>query len=224
MTQGQGANGKLRFLAHRGYRACYPENTAESLTAAVVAGAEFIEFDVQMSRDGVPVVLHDPSLERTAGVDRLVFDLAAADLAHFEVNEQERLGEQSLGAFLPSLQDIAVHMAHWPEVTAFVELKPHSMTRFGASGMIDAVLKVLEPVLDRCVLISFVHDVVHVTRGRVDMPVGWVLSEWDEESRATVEAEPPEYLFVNERLLPAEGPVWPGPWTWVCYDIVKSSL
>lgn len=220
MTHGQGANGGPCFLAHRGYRERYPENTRESLAAAVAAGARLIEFDVQLSRDGIPVVLHDANLVRTSGVDRHVFDLDARDLAHVEVNEHHRFGDEAVGSLLPTLADVAGQLEGWPDVTAFVELKPHSMTRFGASAMVDAVLKVVEPVLERCVLISFVHDVVHVARARAEVRVGWVLSEWNAQSQALAEAEPPDYLFVNEKLLPAEGPVWPGPWTWVCYDIV----
>ena len=209
-----------RFLAHRGYQQQYPENTCESLAAAVAAGAEFIEFDVQMSRDGVPVVLHDPTLERTAGVDRRVFDMDSTELATLEVNERGRLGNAFDGIALPFLADVAAQLADWPDVTTFVELKPHSMTRFGEAAMVRAVLAALRPVLDRCVLISFVHAVVHETRAHADVPVGWVLSEWDPQSRSTAERDPPEYLFVNERLLPRDGPVWPGPWAWVCYDIV----
>ena len=210
----------LRFLAHRGYRDRYPENTCESLAAAVAAGADCIEFDVQLSRDGVPVVLHDPTLERTAGLDRRVFDLGVRELAAIEVNEASRLGDRFSGVRLPALATVADRLADWPGVTAFVELKPHSMTRFGSSAMVDAVLGVLRPVLDQCVLISFVHDVVRETRERADARVGWVLSEWNPDAKATAEAAPPEFLFVNERLLPPDGPVWPGPWDWVCYDIV----
>lgn len=221
MMAGQAATGSLEFLAHRGYRTRYPENTRESLAAAVEAGARHIEFDVQLSRDGVPVVLHDPTLLRTAGLDRRVFDLGVRELASIEVNEQDRLGAQFNNVLLPTLADVATQLADWPDVTTFVELKPHSMTRFGASAMVDAVLDALRDVLDRCVLISFVHDVVLETRERADVPVGWVLSEWNPDTLTTAQAAPPEYLFVNEKLLPTSGPVWPGPWIWVCYDIVS---
>lgn len=50
--------------AHRGFRACRPENT-QSAFAASIGRCHFIEIDVQVSRDGIPVVIHDPSLSRT---------------------------------------------------------------------------------------------------------------------------------------------------------------
>jgi len=50
---------------HRGASAAYPENTLASFEAAIRDGAEGIESDVHVSRDGVLVMFHDPSLERT---------------------------------------------------------------------------------------------------------------------------------------------------------------
>jgi glycerophosphoryl diester phosphodiesterase len=52
-------------IGHRGNRAYAPENTIESFTQAVNLGADAIEFDVRLSADGIPVVHHDPTLNRT---------------------------------------------------------------------------------------------------------------------------------------------------------------
>ena len=67
----------LRF-AHRGSRVLWPENTAESFQGAVDLGYVYIETDIRMTRDGVVVVFHDGTLERTTNgagpIDR--WDLA----------------------------------------------------------------------------------------------------------------------------------------------------
>ncbi|HEY9197768.1 MAG TPA: glycerophosphodiester phosphodiesterase family protein, partial [Gammaproteobacteria bacterium] len=47
------------LIAHRGYAARHPENTLSALQAAVAAGARWLEFDVQLSADHEPVLLHD---------------------------------------------------------------------------------------------------------------------------------------------------------------------
>jgi glycerophosphoryl diester phosphodiesterase len=52
-------------IAHRGDSAHRPENTLASFASALEVGADLVEFDVQLTRDGAVVVLHDPSLERT---------------------------------------------------------------------------------------------------------------------------------------------------------------
>jgi glycerophosphoryl diester phosphodiesterase len=67
-------------IAHRGNAAHAPENTIEAFAQALSLGADAIEFDVHASRDGVPVVLHDPTLQRTAGRADPVASLTLAQL------------------------------------------------------------------------------------------------------------------------------------------------
>ncbi len=58
-------NNKTLILAHRGFSKKAPENTRASFRKAVEVGADGVEFDVQLSSDGIPVVIHDETLERT---------------------------------------------------------------------------------------------------------------------------------------------------------------
>ncbi len=67
-------------LGHRGYRLKYVENTLEALVKAIEMGADGVEFDVRLTRDGIPIVFHDPSLERLAGLRKLVGYLTLNDL------------------------------------------------------------------------------------------------------------------------------------------------
>jgi glycerophosphoryl diester phosphodiesterase len=67
-------------VAHRGYSAAYPENTALAFERAIEAGAEFIETDVRFSRDGALVCSHDASLTRVGGDARAIADLTLAEL------------------------------------------------------------------------------------------------------------------------------------------------
>ncbi|MFF3949294.1 glycerophosphodiester phosphodiesterase [Streptomyces sp. NPDC001902] len=64
-------------VAHRGDPYRHRENTLPSLRSALRAGADAVEMDVRLSRDGVPVLLHDPTLKRLWGVDSAVAGLAA---------------------------------------------------------------------------------------------------------------------------------------------------
>ncbi|KGR79859.1 glycerophosphodiester phosphodiesterase [Ureibacillus manganicus] len=52
-------------IAHRGASAYAPENTMAAFTMSVEMGADYIEFDVQMTKDGIPVVIHDLTVDRT---------------------------------------------------------------------------------------------------------------------------------------------------------------
>jgi glycerophosphoryl diester phosphodiesterase len=73
------------IFAHRGASAVAPENTMAAFNAAVDAGADGIEFDVRLSQDGVPVVIHDETLYRTAGVRGRVRDMSLDQLSQFDV-------------------------------------------------------------------------------------------------------------------------------------------
>lgn len=70
----------LHRVAHRGYSAVAPENTLPALAAGVLAGATFIEFDVRTSADGVPVVIHDRTVDRTTDGTGEVGELTRAEI------------------------------------------------------------------------------------------------------------------------------------------------
>lgn len=67
-------------IGHRGAPAYAPENTLESFREARRRGAAWIETDIKLTSDGVPIVMHDESLKRTTGVDRLVARTPRAEL------------------------------------------------------------------------------------------------------------------------------------------------
>ena len=66
--------------AHRGASAWYPENTLTAFEAAIACGADSVELDVQLSADGVAVVIHDDTVDRTTNGSGAVAQLAAAEL------------------------------------------------------------------------------------------------------------------------------------------------
>ena len=65
---------------HRGYCAKYPENTLASFKAAMDLGVDQIEFDIWMSKDGVPVLMHDENAKRTTGVDKLITEMTLEEI------------------------------------------------------------------------------------------------------------------------------------------------
>jgi glycerophosphoryl diester phosphodiesterase len=69
-----------KVIGHRGAPAYAPENTLASFREARRRGASWVETDVKLTADGVPILMHDPSLARTMGVDRLVAETPRAEL------------------------------------------------------------------------------------------------------------------------------------------------
>ncbi len=70
----------MDVIAHRGMSGTYPENTMLAFRKAYEAGADGIELDVHLSRDGEVMIMHDESLKRTAGIDSLLMEHTRAEL------------------------------------------------------------------------------------------------------------------------------------------------
>ena len=144
------------------------------LKAALGAGVPSVEIDVQLSRDGVPMVIHDTGLARTAGIDRRVSDLSAEELTAIAIHEPARFGTRFDGERLPRLADIVELLGNWPEARAFVEIKRESAEAHGVDETVALVLDVLGPVRERCVVISFVERAVMSARRLGAPATGWV--------------------------------------------------
>jgi glycerophosphoryl diester phosphodiesterase len=208
------------IVAHRGNAAEFPENTLQALASAVELGLRFVEFDVQLTGDRVPVVFHDSDLARVAGRPESVFTLQWSQLAEIPVGEVKRFGERFAYTCAPSLAQAVDAIAEWDGVTAFVEIKRASMRQFGRETVLRRVIEVLQPVLDRCVLISFDLAAVRILRMMTGARIGWVLDQYDAGSLREATALAPEFLFCNlERVPVSVTRLWPGPWEWVIYEV-----
>ena len=185
-------------IAHRGNASEFPENTLEALESAVALGVRYVEFDVQLTADRVPVLLHDVDLVRVADRPDHVSDIPWAQLADYPVGEIGRFGNRFANVRPPGLYEVASALARWDGVTAFVELKRASIRKFGREVVLNRVLKEIAPILDRCVLISFDLPSLKIARVMGRARIGWVLTSYDEASLAEATALKPEFLFANQ--------------------------
>ena len=103
--------GRPRVFAHRGGSALAPENTLAAFELGLRAGADGVELDVHLSADGVPVVVHDPTLDRTTDASGPVAARTAAELARVDAGWHFPGGRgdfpfrrQGLG--IPTLRDV----------------------------------------------------------------------------------------------------------------------
>ena len=85
-----------RVIAHRGLAQGHAENTLGAFGASISAGADILETDVHLSKDGQVIIAHDPDLERVAARSGLVSDFTAAQLKAMDLGHGEgfrRLGK-----------------------------------------------------------------------------------------------------------------------------------
>jgi len=74
----------VEVIAHRGFSSLAPENTLAAMELAISSKAHRVEFDVQSTRDGVPVVLHDDTLERTTNGKGRVCDKTYQEISKLD--------------------------------------------------------------------------------------------------------------------------------------------
>lgn len=112
---------------HRGYAAAFPENTMISYEAAIDLGVDAVEFDIRLTKDKVPVLMHDKNAKRTCGVD-----VDIADLTLQEVKEKlapaytEKFGDKylSCGLTVPTFEELcALAAKKRPDIHMGTELK-----------------------------------------------------------------------------------------------------
>ncbi|HJP93043.1 MAG TPA: glycerophosphodiester phosphodiesterase family protein [Pyrinomonadaceae bacterium] len=95
------------IIGHRGASAVAPENTMAAFREAIAAGCDGIEFDVRLTHDGVPVVIHDNTLRRTAGLAARVADLTWAEIKQINVGSWFTRSRTSFAnETVPSLEEL----------------------------------------------------------------------------------------------------------------------
>ncbi|MGH8249627.1 MAG: glycerophosphodiester phosphodiesterase family protein [Steroidobacteraceae bacterium] len=212
------------IVAHRGDAEHFPENSLPGLESAWRHGLRYVEFDVQLSADGVPYVVHDASLERTTSAAGDLRFLNSGQLDGIDASEPTRFGGRHAGTRLPRLAAAAGLMAEIPGAQAFVELKRASLVHHGRAHCIERVLTALRDVIDRSVVISFDAEACRLVRAACDVPIGWVLDAEPGSRLAALEDLRPQYLFCDHRLLAGGAPLPGGPWTWVVYEVTDAGL
>jgi glycerophosphoryl diester phosphodiesterase len=144
--------GRPLVFAHRGGRALGPENTLVAFDLGAASGADGMELDVHLSRDGRVVVCHDPTLDRTTDAHGPLGGRTAAELA--ALNATVRFGTDlehpwtGARAGIPTLDDV---LARYPDAKVIVEIKDG--TEACAAAVVEAVRRA--NALDRVCVGSF---------------------------------------------------------------------
>ena len=150
-------------IAHRGGSALRPENTLLAFDHAVSLGVDGLECDVQLSRDGEVIVMHDPTVQRTTDGTGAVKDLTADELMRLDAAARfEAYRGQGIG--VPTFRSVLNRYSHMPLV---VEIKSDQ------PDVADRVLEVIREANadDRVIIAGFSHAVLaHVRRVAPHLP------------------------------------------------------
>jgi glycerophosphoryl diester phosphodiesterase len=168
----------IHFVAHRGTA---PENTMEAFRKCVENGIS-IECDVRTSKDGVPVVIHDETLMRTAGRNKFVKDVDASALRD---------------AGVPLLKEVVSLVCSRPLSTLFVELKEYDDML--AKKTVDIVCE--NHAMDRCAIISFHPSVLSTVKQVSALRTGYVHGK---SSTASVDDCGADMLWMDHSMISAD--------------------
>jgi glycerophosphoryl diester phosphodiesterase len=158
-------------VAHRGASAEQPENTIEAFEAAIDAGADAVEFDVRLTADGVPVVMHDPYVDRTTD--------GSGSVEKLPIGEIRELGIALPGGgatSVPTLEEALSCLTG--RAAADVELKNDDYAPMGAPAL-EATLEVLDRVafVGPVLFSSFDEATLRTCKqARPDVPTGLLTS------------------------------------------------
>ncbi|MBL4700979.1 MAG: hypothetical protein JKX85_06960 [Phycisphaeraceae bacterium] len=197
----------------------YPENTMMAIQSALDLGLSYVEIDIQLSKDHVPIVIHDDNLLRTTGINKNIGELTAEEICTYLANDLVQDINKPELLYIPTLDTVVKKLNNHSDVTLFVEIKTQSIETFGLNTVVDAVLKVLKQASFKVVIISFVAEVISYLKTNTQYSLGWAVKEYNQAHQQQAQQLQPDYLFCNINKINQSSSLWPGPWLWVLYDV-----
>jgi glycerophosphoryl diester phosphodiesterase len=142
--------GKTLNFGHRGASAHAPENTLAAFILAAEQGAAGIEFDVQLSSDGVPVICHDFSVDKTTDHQGKVSDFTLSELKQMDAGSW--FGPAFAGERIPTLDELVDAVGD--RLLLNLELKTAALRANGLEEAVAAVIR-RRSLYDRIIVSSF---------------------------------------------------------------------
>ncbi len=173
------------IIGHRGIAGEAPENTVVGFHQAAALGCQWVEFDVQLTADGVPVVFHDPQLTRTAGLTKAVNQVALAELKTLEVGSWFDSCYQ--GEPIPTLVEVIDTLVTL-NLSANLEIKTLPGHEIAITDTIIACLDAHWPSSQPIVLSSFSMSVMqHLTHVAPHYPRACLFNQWVDDWQQQLE-------------------------------------
>jgi len=139
-----------QIIAHRGASAAAPENTLAAFNLAIDLGADAVELDVDMTRDGVPIVIHDDTVDRTTNGHGAAAHLTLSEIKQLDAGSWK--DAKFAGERIPTLEEVFEAIAK--KIWINVELKKMSLKD---NGLEEAVVRLIQKMnlRERVILSSF---------------------------------------------------------------------
>ncbi|XP_077575771.1 glycerophosphodiester phosphodiesterase 1 isoform X1 [Stigmatopora nigra] len=153
-------SGKVSVIAHRGGGHDAPENTIAAIRLARKNGASGVELDLEFSADGVAILMHDESVDRTTNGSGLLSQMKFADLGKLDAAAKHRLREKFAGEKIPTLTQ-AVDECIKLKLSIYFDVKGHPDK---AAAALSALYKTHPILYNSSIVCSFEPKVIYKMR------------------------------------------------------------
>ena len=187
-------------IAHRGARAGAPENTLAAFKLAFSEGATWMETDIKLTHDGMPILMHDDSLDRTTNGQGAVADAYWTEAKNLDAGKW--FSEDFAGEHIPTLSE-ALHYIISHNLHINLELKP-CPGRTQATVMVTLIeaAKIWPQDYPPPLISSFNIDALIVaSRLNPDWPLGLLLDSWTDEWPSLLKQTGATAIHFNEKCL-----------------------
>ncbi len=151
----------MQIIAHRGASAIAPENTMAAFEAAILLGADGIELDVHQTKDGVLVVMHDETVDRTTQGRGRIIDMTYDEIAILDAGYQH--SSAYIGEKVPKLSDVLERL-QTTNLLLNIELKTDQIHYEGIEASALTLVKAIG-MFEKTIFSSFYHPSLKVLQG-----------------------------------------------------------
>jgi len=137
----------MLIYAHRGFSSIYPENTLSAFKAAIDSGADGIETDIHLSRDGVIVITHDEDIKRVSNGEGMVKDMSYEELLKYDFGswKNKRFKGEKIPTLLELLDlieatDMVLNIEIKMGFVMYPEIEEKALALVTERGMLDRVI------------------------------------------------------------------------------------
>lgn len=192
-----------RVIGHRGACGYAPENTKISMLKAYELGVSWVEFDVMLTADKVPVVIHDESLERTTNGKGLVAQTSYQELCKLDAGSW--FSSRYAGQRIPSLRDLIFYLDELG-MSMNVEIKANPGDE---EQTVEVIIQELHQLsqqrLTQVIVSSFcLQTLRQVRKSSSDIAVGYLIDSWETDWQRVLHELDCTSLHVDQAILTAE--------------------
>ena len=161
----------MQIVSHRGYSSKAPENTIPAIELAIQAHADYVEIDVQQTKDGVLVLLHDRSLRRTTGLNKLIYNTNYREIKKLDAGSW--FGSEYAGTNIPTLEEVLDFCNG--RINLSIDLKFHGQEKDLEEDLVALIEEY--DFVENCFVSSFNYDsIVKIKKLNEDISTGYIMS------------------------------------------------